>query len=102
VWSKKNKERPIKHAPTEVNIDTTGEPQRSKLRMTTLEEDHITWNHITRMLKRKVIRPSNSPWAAPILLADKKGGKVRFALTIVGSMTSPRRMHIPFPGWMKF
>jgi hypothetical protein len=87
--------------PTEVNIDMTDELQRSKLRRTTPEEDHITWNHITRMLKRKVIRPSNSPWAAPILLADKKEGRCVFALTIIGSMTSPRRTHTPFPGWMK-
>jgi hypothetical protein len=32
------------------------------------------------MLKRKVIRPSNSHRAAPILLADKKGGKVCFCI----------------------
>ena len=30
------------------------------------------------MVKRKVIQPSTSPWASPILLANKKNGKIRF------------------------
>ena len=30
------------------------------------------------MVKRKVIQPSTSPWASPILLADKKNGKIQF------------------------
>jgi hypothetical protein len=77
----------------------TGEPQRSKLRRTTLEEDHITWNHITRMLKRKVIRPSNSPWAAPILLADKKGGKVRFCINYHRLNDVTKKDAYPLP-WM--
>ena len=28
----------------------------------------------------KVIRPSKLPWASPVLLAAKKGGKVRFCI----------------------
>ena len=32
------------------------------------------------MAERKVIRKSTSPWASPVLLADKKNGKVRFCI----------------------
>ena len=32
------------------------------------------------MVKRKVIQPSTSPWALPILLADKKNGKIQFCV----------------------
>ena len=32
------------------------------------------------MLANGVIRPSKSPWAAPVMLADKKNGKIRFCV----------------------
>ena len=63
-----------------VSIDTKGPPIKSKARKSTPAEDYIIWNHITKMAKRKVIHPSKSPWASPILLADKKGGKIRFCI----------------------
>ena len=35
---------------------------------------------LDRMLQAKVIRPSTSPWAAPIVLVTKKDGEVRFCV----------------------
>ena len=35
---------------------------------------------LDRMLKAKVIRPSTSPWASPIVLVNKKDGDVRFCV----------------------
>ena len=35
---------------------------------------------LDRMLKAKVIRPSTSPWASPIVLVNKKDGDIRFCV----------------------
>ncbi len=81
IWDPERKEQPIIHTDAaKMEILTEGPPIRQKLRRTTPAEDHIVYNHITKMLARKVIRPSTSPWAAPIMLADKKGGKIRFCI----------------------
>ena len=81
IWNIQRREGPIQHTPTvECHISTKGQPIRSKPIRTTPAEDFIIWHHIQKMAKRKVIRPSKSPWAAPILLADKKCGKIRFCV----------------------
>ena len=37
-------------------------------------------DHINKMYHHDVIRPSNSSWASPILLVQKKNGKTRFCV----------------------
>ena len=37
-------------------------------------------DHINKMYQHDVIRPSNSSWASPILLVQKKNGKMRFCV----------------------
>jgi hypothetical protein len=37
-------------------------------------------DEIEKMLAAKIIRPSQSPWAAPITLQSKKDGSVRFCV----------------------
>ena len=82
VWDNKSTEKPIQHVSgAEMQIDTgDSAPIRSRMRKSTMAEDLITKDHICRMSGRKVIRPSKSPWASPVLLAAKKGGKVRFCI----------------------
>ena len=36
--------------------------------------------HVDEMLKNKVIQPSNSPYAAPVILVGKKDGGIRFCV----------------------
>ena len=35
---------------------------------------------IEKMLKAKIIQPSNSPWSAPVLMIPKKNGEYRFCI----------------------
>ena len=49
------------------------------------------------MVKRKVIRKSNSPWAAPILLADKKNGNVRFCVDFCCLNEKTKKDSYPLP-----
>ena len=81
VWDNKSTEKPIQQVSgAEMQIDTgDNAPIRSRMRKSTMAEDFIMKDHICHMSGRKVIRPSKSPWASPVLLAAKKGGKVRFA-----------------------
>jgi hypothetical protein len=72
-------------------------PIRCKLRPLTLVEESIIDEHLDLMVKRDVIRPSNSPWAAPILLADKKNGKIRFCVDFRRLNKQTRRDAYPLP-----
>ena len=50
------------------------------MRQTSPQEDELVKDHINKMYQRDVIRPSNSSWASPILLVQKKNGKTRFCV----------------------
>ena len=81
LWSKEKREGPLERiTSTSHTIEVDGPPIKHNSRRTSSVEDHIIWQHINKMALHKVIRPSKSPWASPILLADKKNGKIRFCI----------------------
>jgi hypothetical protein len=83
IWNEERSKGPLQrteHTECPIEIKEGAKPLRSRARRTTPAEDYIIWKHLDKMLKRDVIRPSKSPWASPILLADKKNGKVRFCV----------------------
>ena len=81
VWDVDKRPKTIVHATqTECPIENTGEPIRMKPHRTGPVERHIIKKHVQKMADRKVIRRSTSPWASPIILANKKNGKIRFCV----------------------
>ena len=52
------------------------------------------------MLRREVIRPSVSPYAARVVTVQKKMAQFDYVSTIADSMRTPRGMPFPSPGSM--
>ena len=66
---------------TEFTLEMVDEtPYAVKNRSFGRVEDEIIKSHVEKMLANGVIRPSKSPWAAPVMLTDKKNGKIRFCV----------------------
>ena len=53
--------------------------------------------HLQKMEKAGVIRPSNSPWASPIVLVRKKDGTHRFCVNYSGLNEVTKADTFPFP-----
>ena len=76
VFSKKN-ELPSQASNITHSIDTEDHPPINCTKYRTSHKDRtIVSEHVKEMLKNKVIEPSKSPWAFPIVLVPKKDGSV--------------------------
>lgn len=64
----------------EIKTKEGTKPIKQRPRRTNEVEELIAHDAIRLMFERGVIQKSQSPWASPILLADKKNGKVRFCV----------------------
>jgi len=64
----------------EINLETT-KPIALKpyYRRSPLEKEFIQ-DEIDKMLRQGIIKPSDSPWTAPVVVVKKKGGKLRFCV----------------------
>jgi len=69
-----------KYSGVKHTIRTTGGPFRLPPYRTAHAFRSIIKDHVDEMLKSGVIRPSTSPWAAPVTLAPKKDGGLRFCI----------------------
>lgn len=65
---------------TEFTIQTQGAPISVPPFRVSQKESEVIWKHLDEMLKNNVIRVSTSPWAAPVVLAPKKDGSLRFCV----------------------
>ena len=64
----------------EHTIETHGPLLRQPYRR---QNPAVRWEemvHVQQMLASDVIRPSNSPWASPVVMVKKKGGSPRFCV----------------------
>ena len=55
-------------------------PLRSRPYRLSHKEYEVVKEEIDKMLKNNVIRKSNSPWASPVVLVQKKDGSIRFCV----------------------
>lgn len=60
----------------------TGEasPVRSRPYRVSSAERQVIHEHVTDMLRKKIIEPSSSPWSSPVVLVKKKDGTWRFCV----------------------
>ena len=99
VWDPENLERPIKRTDkVTCKIDLTDDIPVER-RYTTKDPvlHEIERKHIQKMYKRNVIQPSQSNYAQPIILADKKNGKIRFCVDYRGINAKTKKFCYPLP-----
>ncbi|XP_064475510.1 uncharacterized protein LOC135389384 [Ornithodoros turicata] len=79
-------------------IDTgTTPPLRQRPFRVSAAEREVIEKEVQNMLSRKIIRPSNSPWASPVVLVRKKDGSVRFCVDYRRLNKVTRRDVYPMP-----
>ena len=61
-------------------IETNGNPIRQAVRRVPLPQRDEIKKLLTEMQEKKIIAPSKSPWASPIVLVPKKDGSLRFCV----------------------
>lgn len=55
-------------------------PVRSRPYRVSSAERQVIHEHVTDMLRKKIIEPSSSPWSSPVVLVKKKDGTWRFCI----------------------
>ena len=80
------------------NINTgDAHPVKQRPYRMPLEKRKVVEQQIREMLDAKVIRPSSSPWASPVVLVPKKDGSIRFCTDYrqINSLTIPDSYSLP-------
>ena len=82
----------------EMEIDTgDSRPKKQAARRMPFAVRNDVALHLQKMLEQKVIQPSSSPWASPVVLVWKKNGSLRFFVDYrsLNSVTSQINSHYP-------
>lgn len=80
-----------------MKIETTHPPIRQKPYRLPYTKKRYVKEQIKSMLEAKVIRPSHSPWASPIVLVGKKDGGVRFCCDFRALNSVTDTWYFPLP-----
>ena len=77
-----SKSQPLGRATCAVHHIDTGQahPVAQRLRPTSPREREVIRHQIQEMMTYGAIRPSQSPWASPVVLVGKKDGETRFCV----------------------
>ncbi len=79
-------------------IDTGGAPPLKQApRRVPLAQRQVMEEEISAMLEQDIIKPSNSPWASPVVLVKKKDGSVRFCVDYRRLNEISRKDAFPLP-----
>ena len=82
----------------EMTIETgSASPRKQAVRRTSFVVRREIAVQLQKMLEQKVIQPSSSPWASPIVLVRKKDGSLRFCVDYrsLNSVTKPDCFPLP-------
>ncbi len=79
-------------------INTKDEiPVRRKAYPTPVHKQKFIDDEIAKMLEKRIIRPSTSPWAVPVVLVPKKDGSKRFCVDYRALKTKTPLDDFPMP-----
>ena len=80
VWAVDNMNPHRTHV-LEFTIPTgDAKPTQARPYRVSIKENAYIAEQVKQMLKNGIIRPSNSPWSSPVVLAPKPGGGIRFCV----------------------
>ena len=80
-----------------IEIVTSGPPVSQRAYRTALTKRKLVEDAIDDMLDQGIIRPSHSPWAAPITLVPKRDGTTRFCVDYRQLNNVTRKDQYPLP-----
>ena len=75
----------------EHGIETHGPPLRQPYRRQNPAVRREEMAQVQQMLSSNVIRPSNSPWASPVVMVRKKDGSLRFCVDFLSAQRGYRQ-----------
>ena len=81
-----------------IRVKEDATPMAQRPRRLALDEDQEVREEVEDLIRMKVVRTSNSAWAAPVVCARRANGKLRLALDYRGpnSVSAPANLH-PIP-----
>jgi len=90
-------DQPAKLRPFAVKLVADAHPIRTHPRYLSAEKRAFFSNEIERLLNLGIIRPSSSPWAAPLTFTTKRNGKFRMCIdyTLLNQVTIKDAYPIP-------
>ena len=74
----------------EHTIETHGPPLRQPYRRQNSAVRREEMAQVQQMLANDVIRPSNSPWASPVMMVKKKDGSLSFCIDLLDALHGAR------------
>lgn len=83
--------------PHRIVLKNDAQPLKQRQYRIPLGQQEIVKKQVQEMLGGKVIRPSESPWSSPVLLAKKKSGEWRFCIDFRKINEMTKRDVYPLP-----
>ena len=96
-FKSKNSTGSAKYVEHEITLDVGTLPIKQRQYRVPIAQQEIVKKQVSEMLEDGVIRPSQSPWSSPVLLAKKKSGDWRFCIDFRKINAVTKRDVYPLP-----